>query len=292
MPSLSTLRRFLLVALLLGGAQASSFAQQAPEASGARILLLPHRVVAGERATLAVLDVNGRLTPGVTINFSNGDRLTTDPTGRSLFVAPLNPGIVFASIANRSGRVPMVVLAPDEVPNGPIEIISAPRVASIADRFEIQGKGFCGGADENHVSVQGKQVLVLAASPTSLTLLPPAESEPGPATVEISCNKREAKLFSMTLVELALEADSASLLPGEHRSLLVRVRGTQAKLALEARNLATDVAELTGGNPARVSSTGGAENTAKFELVGRSKGSFLISIRLVATSARPNPSLR
>src|SRR5262249_2414652 len=39
-------------------------AQQVPPASAARILLVPRRMISGERATLAVLDVNGRLTPG------------------------------------------------------------------------------------------------------------------------------------------------------------------------------------------------------------------------------------
>src|SRR6202165_5411985 len=71
-----------------------AIAQQAPNPAGARILLLPRRIVSGERATLAVLDVNGRLTPGVTVAFSNGDRLTTDQSGRALLVAPLNPGVV------------------------------------------------------------------------------------------------------------------------------------------------------------------------------------------------------
>src|SRR5208282_3122519 len=78
-------------------------AQQAPPASGARILLLPRKVVTGERATLAVLDVNGRLTPGVTVDFSNGDKVTTDTTGRALFVAPLNPGVILASLEGRRG---------------------------------------------------------------------------------------------------------------------------------------------------------------------------------------------
>src|SRR5258707_4176116 len=89
-------------------------AQQAPPASGARTLLLPRRIVSREPATLAVLDANGRLTPGVTVNFSNGDRLTTDTTGRALFVAPLNPGEVFASIEGRPRRVPTPVLSPAE----------------------------------------------------------------------------------------------------------------------------------------------------------------------------------
>jgi hypothetical protein len=234
--------------------------------------------------------VNGRLTPKVSVKFSNGDQLTTDATGRALFVAPLNPGIVFASIAGRSGRVPMVVLPPENIAAGSIEIETAPRVASITDRFEMQGKGFCGEADANHVSMRGQQALVLAASTTSLVVLPPQEIAPGPLNVEVSCGKRAAAPLSLTIVELGLEANSAPLSPGEHRPLLVRVRGTQAKLTLEARNLATNVAELTGGNPVKVSSTGGAENTARFELVGRTKGSFLISIRLVAAPESPRPA--
>src|SRR5882672_3437580 len=92
------LRGFARLSGVLGAAaQLCSFArpqQQAPAASGARILLLPRQIVSGERATLAVLDVSGRLTPGVTVNFSNGDKLATDDTGRALFVAPLTPGVL------------------------------------------------------------------------------------------------------------------------------------------------------------------------------------------------------
>jgi len=84
-------------------------------------------------------------------------------------------------------------------------------------------------------------------------------------------------------VGLDLEADSSPLKPGEHRALTVRVRGPEAKVGLEARNLAPDIAELSMGNPARSSSSGGAENLGKFEVVGRKNGSFLISIRLVSS---------
>src|SRR6266404_6439818 len=98
----------LLFLFLIAGVFALETNAQQPAAasaaSGARMLLLPRRIVSGERATLAVLDVNGRLTPGVTVSFSNGDKLTTDPTGRALFVAPLTPGVIFGSIAGRIGR--------------------------------------------------------------------------------------------------------------------------------------------------------------------------------------------
>jgi hypothetical protein len=251
--------------------------------------LLPRRIVSGERATLAVLDVNGRLTPGVTVNFSNGDRFTTDATGRALFVAPLNPGVIFASIAGRTGRVATAILSASEAASSSMEISSAPRVASLADRFELFGKSFCGDADANQVMIAGQPAIVLASSPTSLVVLPPLDLQPGAAAVEVTCAKRQAAPFSVTFVGLDLEADASPLKPGEHRVLKVRVRGTAAKIALEARNLAPDIAELSGGNPVRASSSGEAENLARFEVVGRKNGSFLISIRLVPFLGRPLP---
>ena len=280
----------VLLAVLGAVAQAFSFpqsVQQAPPASGARILLLPRRLVSGERATLAVLDVNGRLTPGATVSFSNGDKLTTNATGRALFVAPLNLGVMFASIAGRPGRVTTAILAPAEGASSSIEVTSAPRVASLSDRFELLGQGFCGDADANHVTIGGQPAIVLAASPASLVVLPPLDARPGVATVEISCAKRQAPPLTITLAALELEADSSPMKPGEHRALTVHVHGTQAKIALEARNLAPDIAELAGGNPVRLSSSGGTENSARFELTGRKNGSSLISIRMIPTLSRP-----
>jgi hypothetical protein len=90
-----------------------------------------------------------------------------------------------------------------------------------------------------------------------------------------------------TLAVLELEADSSPLKPGEHRTFTVHVRGTAAKIAFEARNLAPDIAELAGGHSVRASSSGGAENLAKFEVVGQKNGSFLISIRLLPSLRSP-----
>ena len=255
---------FLFACLIASVCAPGASAQQSPPAaSGARILLLPRRIVSGERATLAVLDVNGRLTPGVTVNFSNGDRLTTDATGRALFVAPLNPGVIFGSIAGRAGRVATAILSPGEAASTSIEVSSAPRVASLTDRFDLFGKSFCGAADANQVTIAGQTAIVLASSPTSLVVLPPPELQPGGAAVLVSCAKRQAPPFSITLVGLELEANSSPMKPDENRELKVRVPGTTAKIALEARNLAPKIAELSGGNPVRVASSGGAENFAR-----------------------------
>lgn len=260
-------------------------AQQAPPASAARILLLPKRIVSGEAATLAVLDVNGRLTPGVPVSFSNGDRVVTNPTGRALFVAPLNPGVIYATIAPRSGRVYTTILSPTEVPSTSLQIAFAPRFACLADRFEISGAALCGEADANTVRVSGKPALVLASSPAGLVALPPSDLEPGPAPVEISCGKRSITGFSIDFLDLSLDADSSPLAAGEHRTLTVHVRGTAAKVPLEARNFSPQIAELAAGNPtAKVFSSGGTENVAQFELIGRERGNFLISVRLVPIS--------
>jgi hypothetical protein len=284
------LRFSFLLATISVAPQFFLMAQQAPASSGARILLLPRKIVSGERATLAVLDVTGRLTPGVTVSFSNGDRLTTDVTGRALFVAPLNPGVIFGSIAGRPDRVATAILTPAEMASASIEISAVPKVASVSDRFEISGRGFCGDADLNQVTVGGQPALILASSPASLVVLPPMGMKPGAAPVEVSCAKKVAPAFLTTFVALELEADSSPLKPGEHRSLTVRVRGTTSMISLEARNLAPDIAELAGGAVVKQSSSGGANNTAQFEVAGRKRGSFMISIRLVPMVGRLNPN--
>lgn len=264
-----------------------SGAQEAPPASAARILLLPRRLVSGDRSTLAVLDFGGRLTPGVTVQFSNGDRVKTDSTGRALYVAPLTLGDLYASIDGRPGKVRTAVVSEEQAAAEGIEVTLAPRLASLSDWFTIYGGGFCGDADKNAVVVGGEKALVLASSPLSLMVLPPAELSPGPAKVEVSCGNQEVGNFSATFLSLELEADSSPLAPGQQRTMVVRVRGTTGRVPMEARNLAPEVAQLSGGNPVKLSTSGGAENIAKFALIGRSHGKILISIRLRPTYARP-----
>jgi hypothetical protein len=249
-------------------------------------LLVPRSMISGERATLAVLDVNGRLTPGVTIQFSNGDKVTTDDTGRALFVAPLTPGLLYASIAGRKGRVATAILpAQDAATNPTIDL--APRVASVVDRFELAGTGFCGDADKNQVTIDRRAALVLASSPSALVVLPPMEPPTGPTEVSVVCGKQEPARFKILFVAMKLEADTSPLQPGQKRTLRVRIAGTREKIQLEARNLAPDIADLAGGNPVRALSSGSPENTAEFQVTGKKRGNFLISIRLVPAMMKP-----
>jgi hypothetical protein len=283
--SLFVLRSLCLAAALIPVFHATS-AQKPPPASAGRILLVPRTIVSGDRATLAVLDANGRLAPGAAVSFSNGDRLTTDATGRALFVAPLTTGVIFGSIVGRPGRVPVKILSPNEATTTSMQVESIPQIASISDRFEIIGRGFCGDADANQITVSGDRAFILASSPTSLVVLPPADLQSGRASVDISCAKRYGPPLEVVFVALTMEADSSPIAPGVLRRLSVRVRGTTSKVTLEATNLAPEIAELSGGNPLRVSSSGGGQNFAHFEVIGRKRGSFLISIRLLNSTPR------
>jgi hypothetical protein len=273
----------LLTAALCVGATTED--QPAPPAKNARILLLPRKMISGDRTTLAVLDVNGRLTPGVTIAFSNGDHVTTNATGRGLFVAPLTPGVLYATIQGRPGRVQTLVI-PAPPNTSASSTLHAPHFASLSDRFELQGHGFCGDADKNIVQVNGETALVLAASSESVTVLPPENLEPGPADVTVTCNKGPASTGRMIFLSLALEADNSPMQPGQKRTLAVRIAGTHDKVTLEAHNLAPEVAELAGGNPAKAISTGGQENVASFSLAGKQHGNILVSIRLMPWAVR------
>lgn len=221
--------------------------------------------------------------------FSDGEKIKTDATGRALFVAPLNPGVLNGTIEGRAGKVSTAVLPAAEASSTAQAVLMAPRVASLSDRFEVMGRGFCGDADANRVSIAGLPGLVLAASPAALAVLPPPDMDAGPAKVQVSCGDKSAEEFTVVFVNLELEASSAPLAPGEHRSLVVRVRGSTAKINLEARNLATDVADLQGGAIVRVASSAGVDNAARFEVVGKRHGNFVISIRLVAPLGPPRP---
>src|SRR5215467_14785471 len=138
-PSLDRFALLLSLAALLGH---FAYSQQPPPAKNARILLLPRKMVSGDRTTLAVLDFSGRLTPNVTVAFSNGDRVTTNSTGRAIFVAPLTAGTLYAGIQGRTGRVQTEVIAAS-ADKSPARVDRAPHFASLSDRFELQGHGFC-----------------------------------------------------------------------------------------------------------------------------------------------------
>jgi hypothetical protein len=246
---------------------------------------LPLRIVAGQPATLAVLDAEGQLTPGATVEFTGGVRVTTDATGRATFAAPTEPGVLIARMAG--GKVTAtatVVPPPDPLPDG-VTLADFPRLIQLGDVFHVTGTGLRGEAEADRVLLGDEPALVLAASPIALVVQPGSRLAPGAAQLVVEVTGRSPGRVPVTLVALEVSADKAQLAPREKGTLTVRILGTEQRLMVEVRNLTPEVVTVSRGNLHRVVSSGGASNSAVVNLRGKNEGDYSISLRLIPPAA-------
>jgi hypothetical protein len=271
-----------LVATLVAAGAAAQQEPPKPSASTAGMsIVLPSKLVAGERATLAVLDASGRLAAHAVVAFTGGEHMVTDVSGRVGFTAPREAGVLLARMPAGGASASTTVVAP--WPNSPdgVQVIDYARFVAMSDRIVVDGVGFRGEADANHVTLNGQPVLVLAASPIALVLLPGPSATQGPAQLVIEVGGRSAAPVPVTLVSWELMGPNKQLTPGEKGKLTVRVRGTDQRLTLEARNLSPEAVEMPRGNVQRVTSSGGSNNYAEIELQGVRAGEFSVGVRIV-----------
>jgi len=266
-------------------------AAQDPAAAGAAIVL-PNKLVAGQPATLAVLDAEGRLAAGVPVEFSGGERFITDATGRAIFTAPRQPGVLLARLPSTptgpergSSSASATVIAPSPRTDEGVHVDEIPRVISMHDRFTVSGSWFRGEADANRAFLGDRPALVLAASPVALVIAPGSEVAPGPTQLAIQVDGQSPRPVPVTLVALELAWEKKQLKPKEKGKLFVRIRGTQQRLEVEARNLTPEVVKLRRGDVQRLITTGGPHNLAAIEMEGRHAGDFSVSVRLVPVAA-------
>ena len=269
--------RHLILALVCAAACA-----HAQQPAGANIVL-PGKLIAGQRATLAVLDAEGRLVPSAEVEFGGGSRMTTDATGRLTFPVPNEPGILRVSLAGQAANASAAVLPPAAAPAAPdtLQLLDVQRMIPLGERFSIDGEGFRGAADENHVVVAGQPAIVLAASPVVLICIAGPKSEPGPAQLSVEIGSRSAGPAPVTLVRLEVAGDKPQLNAGEHGHLTVRVHGSAEPVEVEVRSLSPGVVRFLGGSTERQTTQGGKENSAAFEMLGIGGGDFSVEARLV-----------
>lgn len=248
-------------------------------------VVLPQRLIAGQPATLAVLDAEGRLLPGARVEFSGGEQLTTDGTGRVTFTAPEQPGVLFVRLAGSSAGASSTVFAAREDAPGGLRLLRYPRICALSDRFTLSGNGFRGEADRNRIQLGGQPAVVLAASPESLVVLPSPRADRGPAELVLEVDGERAAPVVVTLVVLELASGRNRIRPGERAEVVVRVRGSEQRLELEARNLTPEVVSLLGGDTQRVTTRGGPANTAVVNVEGRRDGEFELRVRLMPPPA-------
>jgi hypothetical protein len=242
---------------------------------GGRIIL-PIELVAGEPATLGVLMPNGHVQAGVKVALSNGEMLTTDESGRAHFLAPAEPGILFAQIPGTEIRSATDVQRREGTEG--LRIQTAPQLTPLDGQMRIRGSGFEGDADRNQVKLGEVQTLVLAASPVDLVILPPTESEPGSAKLNLKVGAQNA---SAQITLIRVEVTPPNVRPGKRKRITLRVFGTEARVNLEVHNLQPAIVQFDSGDDIRLRTRGGRDNSAKVQIKGLRAGEFSFAVRLL-----------
>ncbi len=288
--------RCLAFTLLVGVCAVLAVAQQPPKSHASpapRLIILPPKLVAGGQATLAVLDSQGRLLPNVAVELSGGRKVTTDVTGRAMFKAPDELGTLSATISGQRITASTPVIASEdsgphvasEGPPGGGNVISYPHIVAIHDRFTLEGAGFRGAADSNHVYLNGDPCLVMASSPVSLVVLPGPRVPVGHVNLHVTVAGIDAGQFPVSAVLLEFGGPADAVNAGSIGKLILRAHGTTEPLLLEVRNGSPGVIQLSKGNVQRLKTSGGDQNIAPVEVKFVTGGNYSVSARLISADA-------
>jgi hypothetical protein len=254
---------------------------------------LPPTIVVGAPATLAVLDSQGRLLPDIPVELSDGRKVTTDATGRAMFRGPDMPGTLVAKIPGNEITASAAVVNSEgsaqhrssEAAQGGASVLSHPHAVAIHDRFTLEGAGFRGAADSNHVYLNDDPCLIVASSPASLVVLPGSHVPVGDVTLRVAVGGMDAGQFPVSAVLLEFAGPEEAVNAGSTGKLILHAHGTSEPLLVEVRNGSPGVIQLSKGNVQRLKTSGGAENVASVEVKFVTGGNYLVSARLISPDA-------
>ncbi len=233
------------------------------------------------------------MLPGVVVQLPDDRRVTTDKTGRAIFIAPSEPGTLIAQIPGQQFKAsaPVVKLPPPD-PQGPtpspstdVRMLAYPHFLSERDRFEIEGSGFRGEANANRVFLADQACLVLASSPISLVVLPGLHVPIGEVNLRVDVAGHEAGPNPVAMVLLELSGPAEAPNAGAQDKLSVLARGTRERVAVEVRNGPPAVIQLLRGDKVRVTTSGGDRNVAEIEAKFTGPGDYTVTARLIPTDA-------
>jgi hypothetical protein len=269
-------------------AQSPAPAAAAAEKPGVpRTIVLPKLLLAGEHATLAVLDSTGRLIPAVDIDLSSGAKVSTDDTGRASFVAPKQTGMFTARITETSQEFTATVLAlpPGDPPSPGQQPLVAPHLIALQDRFDVLGSGFSGDAYLNTVTLGNLPALVLAASPVALVAQPNPQTAPGDTELAAGLAGGHASALQATVISLQVIGPTQPISPGQLSAFTVLANGSMQRLIVQVRSLTPEVVSLPHGASEFWFTTGGSTNAATIKMRGATPGNYQLSARLVAPAS-------
>lgn len=244
---------------------------------------MPPKLVAGELATLATLGVDGKLAAHVAVNFANGEHTQTDTTGRAVFTVPKTGTVL---IARASGDSVAALIDSADTQSAPTALSIAP-VLSLHDRFSICGAGFQGDAEKNRVQINGEFALVIASSPECLIVAAGPQTPSGGVVVSVqtSSGRKEA---SAAFVSFSFEPPKPPFTSGAKSWLTLRAAGSEKRLNVSVRNESPEVIHFEKGDLEKVTTSGGAENSAQIRIEAVRSGDFSFQAHLLTV---PDPPL-
>jgi hypothetical protein len=252
-------------------------AQSTSSTTWAVSIILPARLVSGQPATLAVLGVDGRLAPGITVQLGNDQRVKTDKTGRASFTASTGGSVLIATAAGNS----VAALVDPDVSSAAAQVPIIAPVVSQSDQFPICGRGFSGDADANHVTLNDDRAFVLAASPECLAVLPSPRAIPGPANISIETPGAQWNAAT-TLVSLHFDPPLPPLTPDKRSRLVLHAQGSDQALRVLVENNTPGVLRFLRGDRQELLTSGGAQNSADVAVQAIVTGDFSFHARILA----------
>jgi len=298
-------KRVCRLVLLFVAANIAAFAgaQGLPKTRvpAARTIILPLKLTAGAPATLGVLDSAGHLLPNVVVELSNGQKVTTDATGRAQFAAPGQAGKFIAKLSGREIFATSIVGAASnpaeqssaqstiDSSSAPVQVVSYPRALAIHDRFTIEGAGFLGAADSNRVFLADQPCLVVASSPVSLVVLPGPRTPVGAITLRVSVAGHDAVQLPVSAVSLEFSGPKEAPDAGTEGEITLSVHGASDPLTVEVRNASPGIIQFPHGSVQRLTTSGGEQNTAAVEMKFLTSGNYTVTARLIPTDSASPP---
>jgi hypothetical protein len=243
-------------------------------------IVMPSKLMAGEPATLTVLDAAGHVVPRESIFFSDGSHTETDVNGFAHLTSLQTPGAIIARLTLHREIAACTVVLPHSVAAKPTVSIY-PTVVSLRDPFEIQGEGFSGDARGVQVTYHDQPAYVLASSPAAIVIQLDATTEPGMWKLDTTTNAYHV-WFGVAAIAVEFSLEAKQLVPGTKTKLTVRVRGSDRPQMLEVKNLAPDVLQFAKEAGETVKTRGGVDNSASLEVRALRAGDFSFRVRILS----------
>ena len=278
-------KHFVLWLVAATAVTGAARAQVSSPKTSPQLIVLPLELVSGQPATLAILSADGRIAAGVKLVLSNGEVVSTDESGRAHFLAPPDAGILIVRIPGTEVRATADVTPQEGAEK--LEIARAPAIVALKYRFTVDGSGFSGDADRNQVELDGKRVLVLAASPKELVIVAPPTTAPGRAPLALKTGSSEASV-KITFVNVSPDALSDAVKPGKKAKLVLHVSGTTQPVQLDVQNMSPRIVGFKHGERERLRTHGGPDNSATIEVKGLHVGNFSYAVTFQAQPGAPN----